>query len=143
MFTEKDVQLKELCEEYSRERTATLKYILRNGKDNVSIVLEKYLDNLDNEITNLNYELKNQKETLSLSNTEPIKPHCKNTKCNLNKDFNCLEQVFLNEDGLCEYLVATEPQKSEASKQLDAIHKDMASGSWADQQDHNYEARGN
>jgi hypothetical protein len=79
------------------------------------------------------------------------KINCDNKQCDLNKNKNCTIDILSLVNGECEYAKVVkeslrvgftedkdEPQ-SEASKQLDAMHKDMASGNYLDQMEHNRE----
>lgn len=57
---------------------------------------------------------------------------------------NCCIDILSLVDGQCEYWKAyTNSKELTASQRLDAMHKDMSSGSYLDQMEHNREARGN
>jgi uncharacterized protein YnzC (UPF0291/DUF896 family) len=81
--------------------------------------------------------------------------YCKNRLCECNDKNQCTDRPHcVDKNGVCEFWIAYKerlkedkrlienvlnPEQSEASKQLDAMHKDMASGNYLDQMEHNKE----
>jgi hypothetical protein len=72
------------------------------------------------------------------------KINCDEKGCEFNKNCDCSIDILSLVDGQCEFLKAfNDSINLNLSKKIDAIHKDMASGSYLDQMEDNYEARGN